>query len=180
MAYTACQLSAGLSLDCRDSNGGLEKVYIWTGNGGELSLTLTSGSECEVAAIAEDGVTIPTADWYEFQIPKQTSNLVETITVSSEAGTVFYEQVATLIFNKLQCAIRDQILLLAKNTQLQVIAKDNNGEYWLIGALRGAEVTAGTSESGTAYGDRSGYSLTITGREIAPMYTVDPTTVLGL
>ena len=145
-------------------------------------MTTASAGGCDeqVTEIAEDGVAIPTGDWYKFSVPKQTSNYVENITVSSENGTVVYEEVITLIFNKLQCAIRDQILLLAKNTQLIAIVEDNNGEYWTCGAIRGAEVTAGVSETGTAYGDRSGYSLTITGREAAPMYNVDETTVLGL
>ena len=180
MSYTACQLDSGISLDCRDSNGGIEKVYIATLNGGDVTYTLTSGSDCEVDSILEDGVAIPTVDWYEFQVPKQTSSYVETATISPENGTVFYSQVVTLVFNKLQCATRDQMVLLAKNTQLAIIVKDNNGLFWTCGLVRGAEVTAGEATTAVAYGDRSGYTLTITGNEATSMFAVDAASVLGL
>lgn len=178
--FASCALTEGLSLDCLDSQGGIRELYLFTGDGGEITFTLTSGSDCEIASIEEDGVAIPTASWYKFQTPKQTSSYTENIVVSPENGTVVYEEVITFIFNKLQCAVRDQILLLAKNTRLIAIVRDNNDNYWTCGILRGAEVTAGTSETGVSYSDRSGYSLTITGREAAPMYSVDPATVLGL
>ena len=37
---------------------------------------------------------------------------------------------------------------------------------------RGAFMTAGSSVSGTAYGDRNGYELTISGMEEAPSFEV--------
>jgi hypothetical protein len=54
--------------------------------------------------------------------------------------------------------------LLAQNT-LVAVAKDNNGKYWYLGKTRGLDLTAGSAGTGTADGDRSGYTLTFTGAE---------------
>jgi hypothetical protein len=77
----------------------------------------------------------------------------------------------TLILNKLQVNTRNEILLLAKNL-LDVVAKDNNGNFWYLGLTRGMDVTAGSGQSGTAEGDRSGYTLTFTGKEPAMAHSV--------
>lgn len=177
--FTGCQLTSGLSLDCRDSNGGVEKVFIATTDGGDITFTTASVTGCpdQVDAISVGGSALSNADFYEFQVPKQTSSFTETATISSENGTVFWEQVVNLVFNKMQCATRDQMLILAQNTRMIVAVKDNNGEYWAVGLERGAEMTGGTSETGVAYGDRNGYTVTITGREISAAYNVLPTLV---
>jgi hypothetical protein len=57
-------------------------------------------------------------------------------------------------------------LLLAQNTLVSV-AKDNNGKYWYLGKTRGLDLTGGSAGTGTAEGDRSGYTLTFTGAEAA-------------
>jgi hypothetical protein len=50
---------------------------------------------------------------------------------------------------------------------LEAVVKDNNGNFWYLGLTRGLDVTAGSAQSGTAEGDRSGYTLTFTGKEPA-------------
>jgi hypothetical protein len=57
-------------------------------------------------------------------------------------------------------------LLLAQNTLVAVV-KDNNGKYWYLGKQRGLDLTGGSAGTGTADGDRSGYTLTFTGAEPA-------------
>jgi hypothetical protein len=52
------------------------------------------------------------------------------------------------------------------------IVLDNNDRYWLLGAANGLEVSAGTAGTGTAFGDRSGYELTLSGMEPNPMLNV--------
>ena len=59
------------------------------------------------------------------------------------------------------------------NKQLKLIAygrphifvEDYNGSVWLVGAEHGCEVTGGTAVTGTAMGDLSGYTLTLTASE---------------
>jgi hypothetical protein len=117
--------------------------------------------------------------FYKYELPKQTGALTETINGSVENGTVFYSSELQIVVNKLSTAVRNEIKLLAQNTLLAVV-KDNNGKYWMVGKSRGVDLTTGTLGTGTAFGDRSGYSLTFTGQEPEPMIEVDSTTAAAL
>jgi hypothetical protein len=165
----ACSnLTGGFTLDCNDANGGIEKIFI--ANGPVESITETAGL---VSAITVGGSALAPADFFEFEVPRQTSSLTETATISQENGTVFYDQAITMVFNKMEAAKRNQLLLMAEATSMVVVAKDNNGKYFSIGLERGAYTSAATATSGTAYGDRNGYEITISGLEAAPSYEVD-------
>jgi len=163
----SCNITAGFTLDCNDSNGGIEKIFI--ANGPVESITETSGT---ITAITVGGSALTPSDFFEFEVPRQTSSFTETINVSNENGTVFYDQALTMIFNKMEASKRDQILLLSQNNEMVVVFKDNNGKYFSVGVERGAYMTAGTSVSGVAYGDRNGYELTISGMEEQPSFEV--------
>jgi hypothetical protein len=152
----ACALTQGYTLDCKDSLGGITEVYFmakqdvasYTVSGGVMTaLTKDSGKR-----------------FYKYELVKATSGVVENINASVENGTIFYQQELTIVLNKLQANTRNEILLLAKNL-LVAVAKDNNGKYWYFGLTRGLDITAGSSATGTAEGDRSGYTLTFTGKE---------------
>lgn len=170
----ACNITAGFTIDCKDSQGGIVAVYI--SNGPVSSFTATAGV---VTAITVGGVALDPTDWFKFEVPKQTSSITETVNASTENGTVFYQQDLTLVFNKLEAAKRNQILLMAQNENLIVVAEDANGTYWSIGLERGASLTAGTLTSGTAYGDRNGGELTITGLEKQPMHEITSSIVVA-
>jgi len=71
----------------------------------------------------------------------------------------------------LQVAVRNELRLLARN-RILVIVKDNNSRYWVLGADNGLEATAGTAGTGTAFGDRSGYEMTLSGMETNPMLLI--------
>ena len=163
----ACDITSGFTLDCNDSNGGIEKIFI--ANGPVQSITETSGT---ISAITVGGSALTPSDFFAFQVPRQTSSFTETINVSNENGTVFYDQALTMILNKMEAAKRDQILLLSQNNEMVVVFKDNNDKYFSVGIQRGAYMTAGTSVSGVAYGDRNGYELTFSGMEEQPAFEV--------
>lgn len=169
----ACSnLTGGFTLDCNDANGGIDKIFI--ANGPVESITETAGT---ITAITVGGVALTPADFFEFEVPRQTSSFTETINVSQENSTVFYDQALTMVFNKMEATKRDQILLMAQATNMVVVFKDNNGQYFSVGVERGAYMTAGTSVSGVAYGDRNGYEITISGMEASPSYEVTGTIV---
>lgn len=169
----ACSnLTAGFTLDCNDSQGGIEKIFI--GNGPVQSITENAGV---ITAITVGGSAMVPADFFEFETPRQTSSLTETTTVSQENGTITFDQQLTMVFNKMEAEKRNQLLLMAEATNMVVIAKDNNGKYWSVGLERGAYMTSGTSVSGVAYADRSGYELIVGGMEASPMYEVTGTIV---
>lgn len=157
----ACALTQGYTLDCRESLGGIKAVWL-IAHGNVSSVTEASGI---VSAITKAAGKV----FYKYELVKNTGTLTETITASVENGTVFYAQELSIVLNKLQTNTRNEILLLAKNTLMAVI-QDANDTYWLLGRVAGLDVTGGTSATGTAQGDRSGYSLTFTGgeKELAP------------
>ena len=160
-------LTAGFTLDCNDSQGGIEKLFI--ANGPVTSIAEAAGI---VTAINVGGSALVPADFFVFETPRQTSSLTETQTPSQENGTVTYDQALTMVFNKMEAAKRNQLLLMAEATSMVVVAKDNNGKYWSIGLERGAFMTSGTATSGVAYGDRNGYEVVVSGMEKAPIYEV--------
>ncbi len=152
----SCALSQSYTLDCKDSLGGIVEVYFMASQD-VASYTVSGGV---VTALTKD----TGKRFYKYELVKATSNFVENINASVENGTIFYQQELTVVLNKLQVNTRNEILLLAKNL-LVAVAKDNNGKYWYLGLTRGLDITAGSSQSGTAEGDRSGYTLTFTAKE---------------
>lgn len=154
----ACALTQNYVLDCRDSLGGLKSVlFIEAGN----IATVTEATGVVTAITLAVGKF-----FYKYELIKETSSFTETVTASVQNGTVFYAQELTVILNKLQANTRNEILLLAQNS-LVAIAEDRNGKYWMLGQNGGLDMSAGTSASGVATGDRSGYELTFSGQEKA-------------
>lgn len=170
----SCNITAGWVIDCKDSIGGIERVFI--ANGPVSGFTASAGV---VSEITVGGDPLTSSDFFTFEVPKQTSTLNESVEASVENGTVVYNQELELIFNKMEAAKRNQILLLAQNENLIIIAKDNNLRYWSVGLTRGANLTGAELTSGTAYGDRNGGTLTFTGVESQPMFEVSGSIVEG-
>tara|TARA_R110000782_G_scaffold66575_2_gene134985 strand:+ start:639 stop:1157 length:519 start_codon:yes stop_codon:yes gene_type:complete len=165
----ACSaLTAGILDLCNDGFGGIEKIFL--ANGPVDSFTETAGV---VSDIVVGGSSVTAADFFGFEVPRQTSTLNETITPTQENGTVTYQQDITMVFNKMEADKRNQILLMAQATTMVAVAKDGNGNYWSIGLEFGAYMSAGTATSGTAYADRNGYEITISGMEKTPMFAVN-------
>jgi hypothetical protein len=107
---------------------------------------------------------------YKYELNPQGSDFDEAITVSEENGTVFYEQTLNLALPNLsKTALRD-LKILAQG-RFQVF-----GDLYLAGAYNGMTVTGGNVGRGKAYGDMSGYNLTLMGREQRAALSVVPST----
>lgn len=159
MSFSSCQITSTICKGCRDNVGGIKAAYIVAG----CVTGTTVDANGKILTVGATGGTV-----YEFQVEKNTSVFVETITPSLENGTIFYQQDLTLVFFKLQQAIRNQIRLLGQNTNLKVFVQTNDGSYWYLGEDFGMFLSAGTGESGTTFGDRNGYSITLQGLEKEP------------
>jgi adenine deaminase len=162
----SCSITSGLTLGCKDSQGGLEYLYI-----ADLPTydTITTNAGGEIVSLDASGTPV-TITFYKYEVPKQSSSFTETINADNTAGTVFYQQDALMVFNKMESVKRDQIKLLAQNPKLLVVIKDGNSKFWSVGVTRGAELTAGSVATGVAYGDRNGGEITLTGLEPDPSY----------
>ena len=153
-----CALTQGYVLDCKDSLGGMTEVLFIA----KADVTATTEASGVITAITKAAGK----RFYKYELVKETANFVENINASVENGTVFYQQELTIVLNKMMANTRNEILLLAQSL-LVAIAKDNNNKYWYLGKVNGLDITAGNSGTGTAIGDRSGYTLTFTGKEAA-------------
>ncbi len=166
----SCSITSGITLSCKDSQGGIDYIYV-----GDLPDydTITTDVDGLVTGLELSGAPV-TVNLYKFEVPKQSSSFTETINADNTAQTVFYQQDALMVFTKMESAKRDQIKLLAQNPKLLVVVKDGNGKFWSVGIGRGAELSAGTVSTGTAYGDRNGGEITLTGLEKDSSYEVAP------
>ena len=160
-----CLLTTGRELPCKDSVGGIKAVYL-ADYGSLGALTVASG---EVTAIAG------TPDLFQFDV-KGNSSLEQAITSSRENGTTFYEQTLNLTLTKLDLATQQEIVLMAK-ARPHIFVEDYNGNYFLVGAANGADVSGGTIVTGAAMGDLSGFTLVFSAQETLPAYFVTSTVV---
>lgn len=166
-----CALTSNYTLDCRDSVGGLVEIYfIEAGN--VSSITEASGV---VTAITKASGKV----FRKYEQDQDTAFFVENLNSNVQNGSLFYQQELTIVCNKMQTALRNELLLLNKN-RLIAITKDANGVYWLLGKSRFLHATAGNGGSGTASGDRNGYTFTYTALEPSLAPTVDSSIIAGL
>jgi hypothetical protein len=161
---STCDITSGFTLGCRDNSGGIKNLYILSGS---IS-SVADESEGLINSISGSG------EFFQFELFRQTSDFSEAISSTPENGTVFYEQTVNATFFKLQSATRNQVRVLAKNPDLKIIVETNNGSvdgvgrYWLLGEENGVQLLSGTGQTGTAFGDLNGYTLTFTGQEPEP------------
>ena len=156
----ACNLTAGIALGCRDNVGGLKTMWI-TDFTNIASITQNTGDT--ITQISGTGT------FYEFELIRTSSQHTETVNASLENGTVFYQGETVTFFSKLEQAKRNILKTLAQSQRLAIVVEDNNGDYFYLGQTYGSYVTAGTSVTGLALGDRNGYNITFGYLEPNPM-----------
>lgn len=167
-----CVTLSGLTLDCRDNVGGIKYAYIAPFSS-SLDGTVTANNSIGSLTLDGAGVSsLPAGEFKKFETPRQTGFVTETGTFSDENGTAFYTQVLSLTFNKLTSGSQAEIQKLGEASKLAVIVKDNNDRFWLIGNKNGAVATTTTGGTGTAFGDRNGVTIELTGISNDPMYLV--------
>ena len=176
MACTA--LTRGRGLDCNRISGGVKKIFFSVYDP-DVTYTYDATHPLEIDAIDWDGSTI-----YEYVMPLGVASVTDTITGSRENGTIFNTPSVNIILNKLTKEDQNEIKLLSQ-TKVRIFAQLNqqlaNGHdvFIALGMSNGMELNAGTMDSGAAFGDRNGYTLTFDGLEALPFafledYTTTP------
>jgi hypothetical protein len=167
----ACNLTQGRTIDCRNNTGGIEEVLISNFE----NITIDTVAAGVITAMTQ----VPPTAFYRYNLEKENGSLIETQTGSLENGTNFYDSVLEFTTKNLTAA-ESQELTLLEQARLFVIIKTNNGKYWTVGAYFAADKLTGTSVTGMAFGDMSGYSYSITAKEAVRMLEVDPVLIAGL
>lgn len=156
LLYASCALTQDYSFGCDVGSGGTREIWLI-----ELenitSLTESSGTLTAITKVAGK-------IFRKYQLVRETAIFTEDITGNIQNGTLFYDQKGTVVINKQQVAVRNEILLLAKNNLVAII-HDNNDTYRLFGRTIGLRLETGSAATGTAFGDRNGYTLNFTGKE---------------
>lgn len=174
----ACNLTKGRGLDCKNVMGGVKRMYICVL--ADATTVVSSGSMTDLDIAAAVGGS----NLYQYDLPRGTASITETITGSSENGTVFYEPSVNIKLHALTVADRNELKLLTQNRCLvfcELQQKYSNGHNVIVavGLENGMDLLTGTEASGVAAGDMNGYDYTFTGQEPDPMvfvadYTATP------
>ena len=168
----SCTLTSGYSLGCRDSLGGIQRVFIGTWDA-DTAYGLTG--PCDTI----NSISGPTGSFYTFEQELETASFIQNGQYSTENGTSFYEQVLEITLQKLDACNRDQIKILGQGVW-RVLILDQRGTYWLMGKQNPVRVTAATPQLGKAFGDLNGAVITFTGKEPEPAFAVETATALSL
>lgn len=162
----ACALTQGYALDCKDGIGGISEIF-FIEHANVTSITETTG----VVSV----ITKATGKrFWKYVLEKEVGNAKSNLQANVQNGTSYYQPEISFSLNKMQASVRNEILLLVQN-RLIVVVKDRNGKWWMFGRQNGLDVTGGGSDTGTAMGDRNGYTLTISGMEPSLEYEVNST-----
>ena len=154
----ACSLTlAGRGVGCKDALGGIKRIYVseWT----------DGFWDDEVSGEVADATAAET--FYTYDMTRGSGSLNQTITSDLAAGTVYFDQVCSVTFNKVAAADIAEISNLVKG-RMAVLVQDNNDNWFVMGHKNGVEVTGGTAQTGTAAGDQNGFTIEFSAQEVAP------------
>jgi hypothetical protein len=163
----ACELTSGFTLGCLEGIGGVKEVLIANYEDFESGITY-GGTDGEV-----DG--LPTATIYRYVPFRNSGSYIETVQKNLETGTLFFSQEVQWTFGKLNQEMRNEFLNVAK-AKMIVFVRTNDDQILLIGAGEGAQLTAGTVQSGAQKADLMGYQVTAVAEELAPAVHLEPYT----
>ena len=166
----SCNLTKGRNITCRDTVGGIKAVYFAQYD--EVATFVTASGELTDFDLGGSD------DIYKYTLKRGTGSVTETITGSSENGTVFYTPTVNIKLHKLTKEDQNQIKLLTAQRLVvfvelnEVLSTNSHNVLLCLGLENGLELNAGTNSSGVSFGDMAGYDWTLDGMEREPMVTV--------
>jgi hypothetical protein len=165
MACTA--LTKGRGVDCNRISGGVKFIYFWV-----LDESATYAYDA-VDKSQIDTINFNNANIFRYTMPIGVSSATDTIVGSRDNGTIYYTPTVQVLFNKLTVQDQEEIKLLA-STKVRMFVQLNqqysNAHDMILacGMENGMELNAGTIDTGAAWGDKNGYTLTFDGMEKVP------------
>jgi len=162
----ACDLTlTGRGVGCKDALGGIKRIYVTEWNPDEFNWDAIASTGIV------DGLTVisPVTEvaFKTYDMTRGSGSLTQTITSDLVAGTVFFDQVCSVTFNKAAATDIAEISNLVKG-RVSVLVQDNNDNWFIMGLKNGVEVSGGTAQTGTAAGDQNGFTLEFSAQEVSP------------
>ena len=168
----ACNITHGRVEPCKDAMAGLRNIYfineqidanyIYKINDGEGDFYILDDDFSESIDYIE-GI----ANMYKYELKSNENVFDQEIVTSRENGTTFFRQTLTIKLKKQDVATHNAVKTLAY-AKPRILVENNEGQFFLVGLLRGADLTAGSINSGGGLSDFSGYSLTFVAEELLP------------
>tara|TARA_R100001015_G_C4631094_1_gene193323 strand:- start:2734 stop:3321 length:588 start_codon:yes stop_codon:yes gene_type:complete len=168
MACTA--LTKGRGLDCNRIAGGVKNVYFSVySDFGSTDYAYDGTNPQEIDTIDFNSKSI-----FKYVMPLGVANVTDTITGSTENGTLFFTPTLNIMLNKLTKEDQNEIKLLGQSkvrifVELNAKLASGHDAILALGFENGMDLNTGTADTGAAFGDRNGYTLTFTGLETRPM-----------
>jgi hypothetical protein len=157
----SCTISSGRLVNCKDQVGGIKTVYFM--NYADISSDITvDGTTKALTDIGAQTV-------YQYDVQPETASVNVAINSSKENGTTFYDQNIDITLHKLTPEDEDNIRLLSWGRPI-IFVLDQNSQVFMFGAENGCALASGQVQTGTGFGDMSGYQLTFNGKEQQAYY----------
>ena len=169
MASCTSYTLKGLNAGCKDSVGGVAKI--WLADFEAVNWTIDPSTH-----LATPNATTA---FKVYNLRRGAASMTSTLTVNDNAGSYFSTEVA-MQFLKMENAKRLEVMAMLMG-QCTGVVKDRNGKYWAIGVENPLEGSAGTGETGTSASDANQYSVTISVDDAElPREITDETTIAAL
>jgi len=176
-----CIISNGRTEQCKDSISGIQAIYFInfgdfnpdpSTGGGDVTYD-TAPLDDQITAI---GGTIN--NLYKYELKGQ-NGFDTTVNTSRDNGTTFFTQTLTVQLKRQDPIFHKQFKILAYGRP-HIVVRTNGNQFFLAGLYRGCDATAGSINSGVAYGDFNGYQLTFEAMEEKPANFLDCATEADL
>ena len=151
--------------------------------GGIVEVLIANFSDVTAVGVTSDMITTITmassAKFKKYEFARNTGSLSSNYTIDQTSGVRFVTSDLVLQFNRMETAKRVELSALAQN-DLRIIVKTANGNYFMLGKDEPVVATAGDGLTGTARGDRNGYSITLQDNSLEMPFEVDEDIIAGL
>ena len=166
----ACNITLGRVEPCKDAMAGLRNIY-FINEQIDANYIYRETSPGIYAVDTDFSEVIDYVNFveklYKFELKSNENVYDQEIVTSRENGTTFFRQTLTIKLKKQDVATHNAVKTLAY-AKPRILVENNEGQFFLVGLLRGADLTAGSINSGGGLSDFSGYSLTFVADELLP------------
>lgn len=170
MACTSYTI-AGLAAQCKDSIGGVEKVWV-------------APMENVAVTISDNVANIPDVSAFKaYKLRKNSATMTTNLTVNENAGDYWTTEIM-MDFLKMETTKRLEMMALTMSETTAVV-KDSNSKYWVVGvntsvgALTPLTASAGVGETGQAKSDANHYQVTLSAETAELPYEITNASTLA-
>lgn len=155
----SCDISHGRVEACKSAVSGLDAIYFINYEAGLADTATYDNTDTDLIT-----ALTPNGNLYKYEL-KGNNGFTQTINTSRENGTTTFTQTLTVELKNQDVKIAKEVKLLAYGRP-HIIVRTTSQQYFIVGLRRGADMTAGSIESGVKMADFNGYKLTFTAEEI--------------